>query len=215
MKMNDEFRNKLKWRVFTEEHIINLSLSHKWQKPSKKNLEILKIINTGRKFSDDTKEKIRQKLKNKPKSKEARENMSIAKKWKIPLNLYKMIDSNLWRECKEETRKKIWDSNRWEKSVWWRWWISKERYPIQWNNWLKWKIRERDWYVCNICSEKQTIRKHQVHHIDYNKENCNPENLITLCWRCHWKTNYNREGWIIYFNNKLNYECNAIIKDVL
>lgn len=43
------------------------------------------------------------------------------------------------------------------------------------------------------------FKKHDVHHIDYNKFNCNPENLITLCKSCHVKTNHNRNYWINYF----------------
>lgn len=38
-----------------------------------------------------------------------------------------------------------------------------------------------------------------VHHIDYNKQNNNPENLITLCNRCNSKVNFNREYWTQYF----------------
>ena len=53
-------------------------------------------------------------------------------------------------------------------------------------------IRERDNYICQICSQYGNY----VHHIDYNKTNCNPNNLITLCIKCHSKTNFNREYWI-------------------
>jgi len=40
-----------------------------------------------------------------------------------------------------------------------------------------------------------------VHHIDYNKQNCDDFNLITLCKSCHSKTGFNREYWIEYFND--------------
>jgi len=39
----------------------------------------------------------------------------------------------------------------------------------------------------------------KVHHIDYDKKNCDPENLITLCKNCHPKTNSNRGDWIEFF----------------
>lgn len=45
-----------------------------------------------------------------------------------------------------------------------------------------------------------------VHHINYNKRNNNPSNLISLCRRCHSKTNFNREYWLNYF--KKLYEIN-------
>lgn len=42
---------------------------------------------------------------------------------------------------------------------------------------------------------KRKEKGHDVHHIDYDKKNNNPENLITLCHSCHAKTNSNREYW--------------------
>ena len=57
-------------------------------------------------------------------------------------------------------------------------------------------IRKRDNYSCQICYRKGNF----VHHIDYNKKNCKEKNLITLCHKCHSKTNFNRENWIIYFS---------------
>jgi len=45
------------------------------------------------------------------------------------------------------------------------------------------KIRKRDNYTCQICGKKQ--RGLDVHHIDENKFNCKPDNLITLCRKCH------------------------------
>ena len=36
---------------------------------------------------------------------------------------------------------------------------------------------------------------------DYNKKNCDPTNLITLCRFCHAKTNYNRNYWMNYFQS--------------
>jgi len=39
-------------------------------------------------------------------------------------------------------------------------------------------------------------------HIDYNKKNCISENLITLCTKCHAKTNQKRDYWIVYFKEE-------------
>ena len=82
----------------------------------------------------------------------------------------------------------------------WRGGVSFEKYTIDWNNTLKQSIRERDMYLCQICHQKQGDRAHQVHHIDYDKKNCNPDNLITLCMSCHFKTNGKREYWLDFFN---------------
>ena len=71
-----------------------------------------------------------------------------------------------------------------------------EPYSVDWNETLKRSIRERDNYICQLCSQYGNA----VHHIDYNKKNCNPDNLITLCRSCNLKVNFNRNYWINYFN---------------
>jgi hypothetical protein len=40
-----------------------------------------------------------------------------------------------------------------------------------------------------------------VHHIDYVKEHCDPQNLIALCRSCHMKTNADREFWMGLFQH--------------
>ena len=57
-------------------------------------------------------------------------------------------------------------------------------------------IRERDRYICQLCGEYPAF---DVHHIDYDKKDCEPENLITLCRSCHAKTNFDKDYWINYF----------------
>jgi len=78
-------------------------------------------------------------------------------------------------------------------------------YDIAFNATLKRKIRERDNYTCQECHQTQEELgyKLHVHHIDYNKKNNNPNNLISLCRPCHSQTNFSREDWTKYFQNKL------------
>ena len=69
---------------------------------------------------------------------------------------------------------------------------------------LRKEIRKRDNNTCQICGMKQKElkgfhKKLSVHHIDYNKQNCNKKNLISLCPYCHDKTNFNRDYWFAYF----------------
>jgi len=71
----------------------------------------------------------------------------------------------------------------------WKGGISFEPYSVNWTETLKRAIRERDNYICQICNQYG----YYVHHIDYNKKNCDPDNLITLCSHCHTKTNFNRK----------------------
>jgi hypothetical protein len=82
-----------------------------------------------------------------------------------------------------------------EKNPNWRGGISFEPYSIDWKETLKKSIRERDKYICKVCNLYGFI----VHHIFYDKKDCNPEHLITLCKKCHAKTNFNRDYWIKYF----------------
>jgi len=77
-------------------------------------------------------------------------------------------------------------------------------YPYKFNKELKNQIRKRDNYNCqNLeCNkiQKETDRALSVHHIDYDKENLNPDNLISLCINCHMKTNFNRDYWYAYYS---------------
>jgi 5-methylcytosine-specific restriction endonuclease McrA len=75
----------------------------------------------------------------------------------------------------------------------------------------QWKLKrleiyKRDNWICQECEKKTTIKfgKDRIccHHIDYNHKNINDDNLITLCWSCHAKTNKNRPFWIARFSTE-------------
>lgn len=70
-------------------------------------------------------------------------------------------------------------------------------YPQDWKGKLKEAIRDRDNHICQICGKTEQEAKKQldVHHVDYEKKNLDPMNLISLCHSCHMKTNYNRTTW--------------------
>jgi nitrate/TMAO reductase-like tetraheme cytochrome c subunit len=87
----------------------------------------------------------------------------------------------------------------------WRGGISFAPYSYEFNEALKRRIRRRDNYTCQEChqTEKQLDYRLPIHHIDYNKQNINDNNLISLCRGCHSQTNFKRENWIDYFKNKL------------
>jgi len=71
--------------------------------------------------------------------------------------------------------------------------IGKLPWGYEFTDKLKAKIKKRDGYQCRVCGKKDVVLA--VHHIDYDKHNNKRNNLITLCERCHGKTNYNREKW--------------------
>jgi hypothetical protein len=82
-------------------------------------------------------------------------------------------------------------------------------YPLKFNEILRESIRKRDNYECQNCGmteEEHLIvegRNLTTHHIDYNKENCKENNLITLCSPCNIRANYNRNYWIELYINKI------------
>lgn len=86
-----------------------------------------------------------------------------------------------------------------------------EPYPIFFDKKLKELIRKRDQYRCQECFHHQDElfnkkgKKYSlnIHHINYNKEDCAPKNLISLCNSCHIKTNWNRNNWQNYFEDKV------------
>ena len=77
----------------------------------------------------------------------------------------------------------------------WRGGITDNPYDSNFTNSLKEQIRERDGRKCMLCRVPETGQAHDVHHIDYDKSNSAPDNLITLCASCHRKTNHNRRKW--------------------
>ena len=81
--------------------------------------------------------------------------------------------------------------------------ISTLPYSQDWTETLKKAIRQRDKYTCQLCGKKQRNRKLSVHHINYDKMDCNPKNLIALCGSCNGKVNSNRSSWTKFFKSKL------------
>jgi hypothetical protein len=74
-------------------------------------------------------------------------------------------------------------------------------YPPDFNPQLKSEILESHTDMCAICGKTspENGRDLPVHHIDYNKLNCDPSNLIPLCDSCHGKTiPVHRHGY--YYN---------------
>ena len=78
-------------------------------------------------------------------------------------------------------------------------------YPTLFSSKLKKKIRSRDNYICQGCglTQENSLKKYKqilhVHHIDFNRWNCNENNLITLCKGCNIKANFNKDYWYSYY----------------
>jgi len=104
-----------------------------------------------------------------------------------------------------ETRKRMGKARLGKNNPAWQGGISFFPYPFKFNIELKRFIRERDGYICQLCNktQEQEGKNLSVHHIDYVKENCDLQNLVTLCRSCNGKVNTNREYWIEFFKEKL------------
>jgi len=92
-----------------------------------------------------------------------------------------------------------------EKNVNWLGGKSFEPYGVEFNKELRNYIRQKYNYRCQQCFRHQDElnRKLSIHHIDFNKRNNSENNLIPLCNICHLQTNYNRQEWTKYFQNKV------------
>lgn len=79
-------------------------------------------------------------------------------------------------------------------------------YGAEFNNILKERIRDRDGRKCQLCGcpEIECLTRLIIHHIDYDKKNNNEVNLISLCGKCHSKTNGNRKFWYNFFRFRDN-----------
>lgn len=93
------------------------------------------------------------------------------------------------------------DKQRGNKNWNWRGGKSLKPYASTWNNGLRESIRQRDGYKCQGCGipQAECIIKLDVHHIDYDKKNCIPINLVSLCHKCNSKVNINRDFWQAHF----------------
>lgn len=92
-----------------------------------------------------------------------------------------------------------------ENSPGWRGGTSHKPYGYKFNSKLKKRIRERDGNICQLCFITNEENKEKFgkslhnHHIDYDKQNCRENNLITLCNVCNGKVNKDRKHWVNYF----------------
>ena len=200
-------------RKFSDEHRKKLSEAKEGVKQSEEHRRKIGEAKMGHIVSEETRIKIGNAHRNKIVSKETREKLRKALKGKklTKEHIENRTKSRAGYRHSEETRKKISESNkgntenklRGENHPNWVGGTSFEPYSLDWTETLRRSIRERDNYTCQLCSKQQGDKAFHIHHIDYNKKNCNPNNLITLCRSCHPKTNFKRKYWEDYFNKLL------------
>jgi len=148
---------------------------------TEKTKRILSLAHTGDKHSKEHKRKISESLKGRK-----RKPFSENHRKKISESMKKYLENP-------------------EKHPNWRGGVSFESYPLEFKR-IRESIRKRDNYVCQLCSKKQKQNNNErfsIHHIDYNKTNNNPKNLISLCRSCNTEVNNDRKVWMRIFRRKI------------
>ena len=78
----------------------------------------------------------------------------------------------------------------------WKGGITDDEYCDVWRDKeYKQDIRARDNNECQNPDCRKNSERLSIHHIDYDKNNCRPQNLITLCISCNARANFNRNFW--------------------
>lgn len=194
-------------KKYTEERKRKISKAHKGMVISKEIRMKISKSNKGKKRSEETKREMSIARKGKNTWSKGRKHSEETKK-KMSLNhsrywLGKERSNLHSAETKKKMSERMKKTQQGENNYNWQGGKSYEPYSTDWTKTLKRSIRERDRYTCQFCSKQQEDKTFDVHHIDYDKKNCNPENLITLCRKCHIKTNTNRDYWIEYFRTRI------------
>jgi hypothetical protein len=89
----------------------------------------------------------------------------------------------------------------------WQGGISKDTYYfIFTNEEFKQIVRDRDGNICLNCNktEKQNGEKLVVHHINYDKKDCDLKNLVCVCRSCNAKANTYRDWHTKWYQLILN-----------
>ena len=160
--------------AFSAEARHNMSVAHIGYKHSEKSKAKIGLFSKGKKASIETLAKMSIAQKGHAVSAEQRIKLSIAQK----------------RRFSDPTKHPMWKGG-----------ISRGSYAWTFSKELKEKIRCWDDNRCQLCgiSEIDYGQSLDVHHIDYNKKNSDPVNLISLCRSCHSRMGTNRKHWAAFF----------------
>lgn len=80
-----------------------------------------------------------------------------------------------------------------------RWRGGPQTYGWGWRD-IGYFVLVRDHFTCQKCGSRENLCPH---HIDYNVENMEDTNLITLCRGCNIRVNSNRTYWMDIFKRKI------------
>lgn len=150
--------------------------------------ELIAESHIGKKHSEETREKqsksmvgYKRTIESKIKQSRANKGRKLSKDWRKKI-------SKSTKERFENPKNHPMYGRYGELSGNWQNGKSFEIYPIEFKQ-IKKFILERDNYICQYPRCMEIHDRLHIHHIDYDKQNNNPENLITLGTSCHTKTN--------------------------
>ena len=203
-KHSEETKRKMseakKDKVFSDEYKLKLSLAKIGKKNSKEHCKNISKARKGIIFSDEHCKNISKAKKGKKFSEETKLKMSKAQtgrkhtdKTKLRISKINKGKKRTSEQCKNMSKIQI-GKLHWN----WKGGICKEPYCQEFTQDLKDFIKQRDNYKCMapLCDKKITKNNPLgVHHIDYDKKNCVPENLISNCRSCNFIANFNRDDW--------------------
>lgn len=167
--------------------------------------EHMRIINLGRRITDEQKQKLSAAQRGHHKSETTRQRMREyalnrpeAHKKKIQIAL-----SNLPPEFGNQISRRQTGEN----NPVWNGGSSFEPYCPKFTREFKERVRAFFGYICVECGTPQNGKKLGVHHVNFNKQMCcNSDTplFVPLCNSCHSKTNGNRDYWQQHFTDMIN-----------
>lgn len=183
---------------------------------SKQKMVLARLGKKQKPLTKEHKEKISRKLKGRIFSEETRQKITNANKGRKVSEQQKIAISNTLKQFfkenenpfkgrrhSEETKQKLREANqfrfRGSNGPNWQGGIASLPYANDWTPWKRLEIKIRDSFSCCNPKCKDPFPILDVHHIDYDKNNNENNNLITICRRCHGKTQRNRSFWTSYY----------------
>lgn len=88
-----------------------------------------------------------------------------------------------------------------------------EHYPYSFFA-IRQSILQRDAFTCAVPMCRTKDARVSVHHIDYDKKNCEPLNLITACPSCNARANFNRQIWKRLLSSFIKWRCENSIMNL-
>jgi len=169
--------------------------------------------NKGKVFSKEHRKNISLSWIGRECSAETRKKRSIAAKGRRvkQATRQKLSEALKGREFSDEHRSRISESLTGDKHPNWQGGISCLPYcPVWIDKEYKRSIKDRDNHNCQNTLCWGTSYRIMLHHISYDKMDCRPSNLITLCGSCNARANHKRAFWQRHYESILKKKLTGV-----